>query len=149
MWRQGRAPEPKFEPSELLYYRCTIRDLEYAGGDLSSLSVRLPTFSVNRGAFSEPEDVLIPPSDQPIANIELMGIAKFPVCGIPASLTPPQGKTIEFKVEHAPLEDNYAHSNVRAYKDGKLTEEKLAVTVRKDFRAEIARHAEIHRPPQI
>jgi hypothetical protein len=126
-------------------------NLVYEGGNLAAVGVRLPTFSVNRGGeYSQPEDVLIPPLNKPIENIELMGIVSLLVGHIPPQLTPTGGKTIEFKIEHAPEEDNYSHCNVKAYKDGGHTEKlQISETIKKEFRAEIARQAFIVRAPQI
>jgi hypothetical protein len=157
MWRQDRPVIEKFEPSELLYRRCVKNDLAIDDeNELWSITVEFPAFSVNRELQSEPmefrsapEDVLIPPDGKVTTNIELMGVVQFPVSAVPGSLTPLQGgATVNFRIEHLPEDDNYSHSEVRAYKGGVLATS-VSETVKKDFRSEIARHATIHKQPQI
>ena len=67
--------------------------------------VRFPDFSVNRGKYSIPEDVLRP-------NWPKCGIATFQVQDVPQSLPHPSGSLIyNFRVEHVPELNNYSHSD--------------------------------------
>jgi len=135
MYRKGRSVDPEFLPSELLYYRIIV------GGPVGSrpdgVDIRLPEDSVNRGKYSEPGDVLFP-------DYFHLGVAEFLVSRIPAprSFTNQQGETkdYELKVEHDPQEDNYAHSEVRAFRErSRVTRsDKIPVTVRSEFRQLIA-----------
>jgi len=101
------------------------------------VDIRLPEDSVNRGKYSEPGDVLFP-------NYFHLGVAEFPVSKIPTprSFTDQQGnvKDYELKVEHDPKEENYAHSEVRAFRERlRVTHSgKIPITVKSEFRQLIA-----------
>jgi hypothetical protein len=155
MWRRGREIDPEFEPSEPLYSRCTKDQLEDWDGNFtdvfSSLSVRFPDFSVNRGKYSEPEDVLIPSVGQPPDIYAQMGIVKFTV-GTARWEHQPKASPIkyEMRVEHNPDDHNYSHSEVKTYKDGKYDNgADISKTIKKAYRARLARGAEIVRRPSI
>ena len=113
--QQGRAIDPEFAPGESLYLRYSPQIEATEDLPASAMAIRFPDFSVNRGKYSEPEDVLIP-------NWPDFGIAAFRVRDVPTSVSG-RGIVYEFKVEHDPLELNYAHSEVRTYKDGKRRRE--------------------------
>jgi hypothetical protein len=135
MYRKSRPIDPEFLPPELLYYRMGVPGT--VGSRPDGVDIRLPEDSVNRGKYSEPNDVLFP-------NYFHLGVAQFPVSGIPAprSFTDQLGTTREFhlKVEHDPWEDNYSHSEVRAFREGtRVTHtSKIPVTVKAEFRQLIA-----------
>jgi hypothetical protein len=150
MWQNGRPVDPHFEPTEALYYRCTPGHVINDGQSLSPAGIKFPNTSVNRGKYSEPEDVLISPVDKPIPGIELMKIAVFSVQDVTFSITLPlPAKSCDFKVEHVPLPDNYSHSEVRAYKDGKFEEKtSFGETVKKEYRARLAKVARIWQKPE-
>lgn len=145
MWQKGRPVDSHFEPTEALYYRCNPEHVINDGQALAVPGVKFPNTSMNRGKYSEPEDVLIPPVDKPLPGIELMRIAVLTVQAVSfeISLQPP-AKSCAFRVEHVPLYGNYSHSEVRAYKDGKR-EEKMSFsdTVKKLYRARLAQQAKI------
>lgn len=114
-----------FYPDEPLYLR--IKPKYFSGAapnwnDITVNHIRFPNFSVNRGEYSQPEDVLKPKWLD-------CGIAKFLVRDVPERVVEDQSCT--FGVEHLPekedkardIEENYAHSEVRAYKNGKFGEE--------------------------
>ncbi len=155
MWRQGREIDPEFEPTEPLFSRCAKKDIvegdENSTDVLSSIAVRFPDFSVNRGKYSEPEDVLIPSVGQPPDIYAQMGIVKFTV-GTARWGHQPNASPIkyEMRVEHNPDEDNYSHSEVKTYKDGNYDSGvKINTTIKKEYRARLARGAEVVRRPAI
>ena len=135
MYRNDRAVDAEFLPSELLYYRISV--LGPIGSCPEGVDIRLPENSVNRGKYSEPRDILFP-------NYFHLGVAEFPVSKIPAprTVTDQQGKTrvYELKVEHDPMEDNYAHSEVRAFREHlRVTHTgKIPVDLKSEFRQLIA-----------
>ncbi len=105
----------------------------------------MPVQSVNRGAFSEPEDVLLP--DKPSR-----GIAYFLIKDIP----PPKqgkdhpGKLFALVTQHMPEEDNYSHSEIHASVNGGLDEKKnMPSVIRKQFRTDIFLQAVVYKEPEI
>lgn len=153
MWRQGREIDPVFEPTEPLFSRCAKKDIiegdENSADVLSSIAVRFPDFSVNRGKYSEPEDVLIPSVGEPLDKYAQMGIVKFTVGTATWEHKPDQVK-YEMRVEHNPDEHNYSHSEVKTYKNGVYDSGvKINNTIKKEYRARLARGAEIVRRPSI
>ncbi len=141
MFRRSRPIDPDFDPLEDLYIRCRLCDV--IGNRLSGVSIRFPDCSVNRGKHSEPEDVLIP-------HWLDFGIATFKVVHVPQSLTSESGTKFEFKVTHVPEDDNYAHSEIRTFKngfhDGKV---KVSSLVRKEFRQILSERTTVIRQPTI
>lgn len=104
--------DPDFPPDELLYLRIKPQYFSGAQADWNQITInhiRFPNFSVNRGNYSEPEDVLKPDWPQ-------WGIASFLVRDVPQQLS--KDASCKFKVEHLPEAGNYAHSEVRVYKNG-------------------------------
>jgi len=110
--RKGRPPCQHFEPDEQLFHRIQKQHILDEGG-VVSLGVRSRCFSVNRGRFSEPEDVLLPCHHD-------HGICAFTVADVPKGpcRPTPSPYTYTFDVVHEPEEENYAHSEVRAFRDG-------------------------------
>ena len=81
------------------------------------MSILIPfdsAMSVNRSKYSEPGDVLYSLYPKYID----WGVAEFRVEDLPASLESEDESVFEWKVEHAPEEGNYAHSEVRTYRNG-------------------------------
>ena len=110
MYRRGRPVDPLFEPSENLYRRCQADQIV---GRILPQAFRSPSFSVNRGKYSEPQDVLIP-------SYERWGVAGFQVKDVPSRIVSSGGTQFEFRIDHIPEEDNYSHSEVRTYKNGRF-----------------------------
>jgi len=111
--QNNRSAVQEFDPQELLFHR--FKKLNEEGDHLYPAQVRFPDFSVNRGRFSEPEDVLLP--------IYLnWGIVSFNVEDIPDEKVIGEGNSQEtvysFIIVHVPEQDNYAHSEVRTEKNG-------------------------------
>ena len=131
LFRNGRPVVLEFKSDELLFMRARPEDV--LGGKVDGTAVRFPDFSVNRGMFSEPKDVLLPCHDN-------MCVCQFQVRDIPQGSHLPAGSQREytFEVVHVPEEENYSHSEVQAYKDGvhppKL---KLPNTTKKWFRDQL------------
>jgi hypothetical protein len=72
------------------------------------------------------------------------------VADVPGSLDSEGGTAIEFRMEHVPEEDNYAHSEVRAYKNGRH-DRKLDVpkTVKARFRQILSERTGITLEPRV
>jgi hypothetical protein len=102
----GRACDPNFDPQENLF----LRFQNQAGGRIEPTDVRCPDQSVNRGKYSKPEWVLLP-------SFPEWGIGCIKVADVPTRLLKGDGTPVHFQVEHDPQEDNYAHSEIRAYAD--------------------------------
>lgn len=118
MYRKGRNSDPDFDQKEKLYHR--FKQLQKASnGKFYPASIRFPDFSVNRERYSEPEDVLHP-------NYKGWGIVSFKVEELPEPIKIREGDknetTYTFGPVHDPLEENFAHSEVRTYKNGQYSE---------------------------
>ncbi|MEX1268854.1 MAG: hypothetical protein WEA56_07620 [Balneolaceae bacterium] len=136
MFRNGRKLDQKFDAKEKLFQR--FSKLSSLKGAIYPNSIRFPDFSVNREKFSEPLDVLL--HDYP--NLLKLGVASFKVKDLPGPQKTGDKKkktTYCFKAEHVPLDDNYAHSEVRVYKNGKYsTKTNVAKTIKTKFRIHLA-----------
>ncbi|MTJ22697.1 hypothetical protein FJR06_15770 [Dolichospermum sp. UHCC 0352] len=126
MYRMSHPVDMSFDENEKLYNRCQKEHIN--GERLLPTGIKFPDWSVNREKYSDPEDVLVP-------NFFDWGIAQFKVSDVPEQIESPGNIKYDFRVEHDPTEDNYAHSEVRTYKDGNHSK-KLEVnkTVKKLFR---------------
>lgn len=111
MLRNGRPVEPHFTPEELLYRACPPEAAPPPGGRPNIGAFRLPELSVNRSAFSEPEDCRHPKRQD-------HWVLAFPVDAVPVSVKSegPTGQEYPIAVVHDPEDDNYAHSLVRIFK---------------------------------
>jgi len=116
---------PHFEPSERLFRRVPLEDVE--NGFISNASIRLPAFSVDR------ETYLVNGSADSLRKHPSMGLIWFHVEDIPPTLISDNGDRFDFGVEHRPEEDNPAHSEVLSYRDG-IEASKLPDGVKKKFR---------------
>ena len=137
--RQGRAIDPSFAPDENLYRRYSSLTEPTEDLPASPMGIKFPAFSVNRGKYSEPEDVLIPRWPD-------FGIAAFQVRDVPPSV-PSNGIVYKFKVEHVPCECNYAHSEVITYTDRKRRKTVKNIIVKKKFRQILSERTTILRKP--
>jgi len=142
----GRAIDPEFSATEQLYFR--IPPLQSDEDDLGEIlppaKIRSLPFSVNRGKFSRANDVLYGHSE--------FGMAMVHVQDIPKNLISETGVEFEFRVEHVPVEDNeldnYAHSEVRAFRDGQeVDHKKISNDVKLAFREIVSRRARILKNP--
>jgi hypothetical protein len=111
----GRTPDQNFAPDELLYYRV---EKFIENGRVNGVVIRCPDTSVNRGKYSRPEHLLY--AQHP--KFMKWKAAQFQVRDVPPTLrNPNDGNEFAFNIEHDPTlipEENYAHSEVRAYRDG-------------------------------
>jgi hypothetical protein len=110
----GRGPDPIFLSTEALYYR--VRSIQ--GDRVSPMDISFTPsndksgISVNRGKYSEPHHLLF----HKYPKCLTYGVARFVVGDIPPELEHPEThQTLTFRVEHAPLEDNYSHSEIRGF----------------------------------
>lgn len=154
MLQGGRATVPQFDGEEMLHMRHTLHpDYGYTDGNsvddrMQRLveQIRLQEQSVNRGKFSRPIDVLFPGYCQ-------CGILSYSVAAVrcpPISVNGQKGVRYEWRwdVEHAPQEDNYAHSNTYAIRttlrgDARLDEPKVkpeSSTAKTAVRERIVQH---------
>lgn len=110
---------------------------------LTNDQIRFPDFSVNRGKYSSPRDVLRPTDTG-------WGVATFLVRDIPPTLT--HGTTqYDFKVIHLPESTNYAHSEVRTFVGGTrlLNKDDVKQTSRKQFRNQLRSQMQIAIHPAL
>jgi hypothetical protein len=111
MFRRERPVDPDFQPDERLYRRCP--DTEVVEGEPFTDQIAFyPAMSVNRSKYGQAQDVLYPD------YFTRFGVLSFLVGGIPGSFRPDEGTLYEWIPSHEPLEENYAHSEVRTYRDG-------------------------------
>lgn len=106
MYRNDRPVMPGFDLNEPLYIRYGAD--EFVDGQLASAAIRFKKQSVNRGALSEPEDVLF----HEAGAYNGLGAVELRVADIPAVVTGEQGAVSTFFMHHEPLDDNYAHSEI-------------------------------------
>ena len=138
MYRRGRAVKPEFSPRELLYFRYGVD--EFLAGELLPAAIRLPQ-SVNRGEFSQPEDVLFHPE----GKYNGLGVIEFRVEEIPPTSEPGAGIPCKFFMKHLPEEDNYSHSEIwadqvpetgRFWKPGRTAKAAFRIKLCRRIRAE-------------
>ena len=137
-----------FPAEEDLYLRLNpiYFNKEFANNERLTLAeVRFPDFSVNRGKYSKPENVLKPIWFR-------YGIASFKVKDIPDPLKDVDTEDVfSFKVEHAPEKENRAHSEIRTYKNGlRKPGDKLepSKTLRTKFREQLRKKIKLIKIPQ-
>lgn len=151
--RRERAVDPDFAVKEHLYRRCPATELD--PGDSERLFPDqisfYPDWSVNRGKFSEPKDVLSP-------NFWSWGVAVFQVKDIPSPCTTGGNVTYHWEAQHQPLEENYPHTEIWTHKNtvhlgNPKTETdanppKLSATVKKHFRTVLSERARVIFPSE-
>ena len=120
--RRGRPVDPEFSPTEDLYRRVVRPDHIGSDGFVTTAGVPFPDLSVNRGKYSEPEDVLL-------GHGNAVAIAAAKVGDIPREI-----EQHGFLPVHDPEPDNYSHTEIRTYRDGVHLRQKPSTTVRKEFR---------------
>lgn len=150
----SHVPDPQFEDTEPLYLRFPPPQGYIAPEDRAAITkltdpqVRFPDFSVNRGKYSKPSDVLRP---QDVG----WGVAQFQVGDVPQAIYDSEARSTPivytFRVEHVPLPENYAHSEVRTYADGSHLTDKRQVRkkIRKEFRERLRRKMAVPIEPRL
>ena len=144
----GRQPDPIFEDNECLYFRCSVDQIDENG--ILQDAIKFPNWSTNRAKYSEPEDVLLP-------KFSNWGIAQFRIIDIPKSLQSEGGITCQFRPIHDPVSlsvedgdtyENYAHTEVRTFKDNVFDiKRKPPTLIKKEFRARLAARIKIIKRP--
>jgi hypothetical protein len=136
-----RPLDPNFAPTEDLY----MRFQHESGQQVEPANIRCPDQSVNRQKYcSRWEWVLTPQYAE-------AGVASFKVQDIPPVLVGGDGISVYFGVIHAPVEDNYSHSEIAAYSD-ELLQQRRSRTSRKveqRFRVLLCQRMLILRHPAI
>jgi hypothetical protein len=145
MWRAGRDPDQDFsEPGESLYYRCRPEHVEdghilpegQGQPPFSFTGKAPPGVSVNRGRYSQPEDVLVPGVGQPSDRYDGYVVACLYVRDVPTA-----ADDFRFRLAHVPEEDNYSHSEIRAFRNNGVESVRPPPSVRKWLRYWMAERA--------
>lgn len=98
---------PEFAGTESLYLRYSSQ--YFLQGQLTPDAIRSQMKqSVNRGNFSEPEDVLFSESGE----YDALGVIEFKVSDIPPRVDQPDGPAYVFFMTHQPQDTNYSHSEI-------------------------------------
>lgn len=137
------APDPFFELKEKLFRRFQKSDFDESG-KVYPLSINFRNWSVNRSKYSDPKDVLKP-------NWLKWGVGSFKVQDIPQNLTSPSGSNnFQFIIKHVPLDTNYAHSEIRTYKNGQyVSDPDPPSVVKKAFRTKLSEKIVLLITPQV
>jgi len=107
MYKLDRGVVPDFAVAELLFLRYMSQ--HFVQGELLPAGIRSQLKqSVNRGSFSEPEDVLFSETGE----YDGLGVVEFKVADIPERVEQPQGPTYIFFMRHEPEDENYSHSEI-------------------------------------
>jgi hypothetical protein len=139
--RRGRVVDEHFDSSERLYHRCQLQHIN--SGRLLPQAIRFPNFSVNRSKYSQPEDVLLP-------CYRDWKIAAFEVIDIPEPQSTDKNTEYSWRVKHDPLDTNYAHSEVRTFKNSVYDENlKVPTTIKKQFRQILSDRARVIHEPRM
>lgn len=138
--RSGRGIDPNFTNDEDLYLR-----FKYILNNIPSPSeIRCPDQSVNRSKYcSRPEWVLLP-------TFQDYGYGSLKVRDVPARLVSAGGVGYNFRPEHAPEEENYSHTEIRAYRESdskRIKKIKGNKRLKMEFRMQICESVIILRYP--
>lgn len=107
MYKRDREAVQDFAGDEPLYLRFMRQ--HFLDGQLLPEGIRSQLKqSVNRGRFSQPEDVLFSETGE----YNGLGVAQFYVADIPPRVAQPNGPAYVFFVRHEPEETNYSHSEI-------------------------------------
>lgn len=109
MLARGRAPDQEYAEQEELFRAFEPDALE--GRAIAIDAIELPDLSVNRGKYGPPEWLLL------VDRFQGCGVAVFKVEDIPRELEHQGVRRFTFAVVHAPTENNYPHSEIRAYNE--------------------------------
>lgn len=144
MCRNGRAIDPAFLPSERLYFRFKAGWLD-DDGRIKPSYIHFPDQSVNREKYSKPRDVLLPDGSERSRDWILWGVVTVRAGDVPPSMTTDGNVCYQFNVEHAPDDSNYAHSELRVYKENKRETESSKVNkrIKKKYRTILAQKTRV------
>jgi hypothetical protein len=138
---RDRVVDPAFEPSEDLFRRCQLSDVDCELRPQVIGSV--PRMSLNRGKYSKPKNVIHPNCCGGMDCAE-WGIYTFTVGDVAAKVYEnPQTKSrVRFSVVHTPEELCRAHSEIACHDaDGGKPVARVAKTIRHQFKINLARLA--------
>jgi len=139
MLRCGRPLDNEFSPDELLYLRCQFAWLD-VNRRLKPANVHFPDQSTNREKFCAAYDVLLPTTVPNSHQWLCWGVVAIRVSDVPTHAETTGGTEMTFTVEHDPIEDNYGHTELRAYKNGRRERNKNKINdlVKKAYRTKFA-----------
>lgn len=143
----GRPADPEFLPTEELYFRIpALQAGEESTDFVPPGTIRSLPFSVNRQKHSDPHDVII--------GYPNCGIAVLRVQDVPTHLKSDTGIRFDFVVEHMPVDDeeanNYAHTEVKVFRDGKEVNNKaLGNKVKAAFREMVSQKTRVLLRPTL
>jgi hypothetical protein len=142
--RRSRVFDAQFDQFEKLFLRCQKEWIDQHG-QVKPANIHFPDQSVNRERYSKPRDVLLAVDTRGSASFLLWGVAFVQVADIPHPMVSEGNVQYQFTVEHDPLEHNYAHSELRVYKNGvrEQTKKKINQEVKKRYRIELARRSRL------
>jgi hypothetical protein len=107
MYKRDRDAVQEFVGPELLYLRYMRQ--HFVQGQLLPEGIRSQLKqSVNRGRFSEPEDVLFSET----GNYNGLGVVEFRVADVPERMEQTEGPAYVFFMRHEPEDANYSHSEI-------------------------------------
>ncbi|MGB7913500.1 MAG: hypothetical protein WCF59_14890 [Desulfobaccales bacterium] len=139
MLQRGREPDPDFPLEEDLF----VRFQTVENNKVSISDIKFPDQSVNRSRYSEAIWILIP-----MSKFRNWGYGVIKVQDIPREPRIPSGKTNQCQIEHCPLEQNYSHCEIRAYKNGiRVNNNNKDKRIGLQFRLEFIRKIEIRKFP--
>ena len=146
MYRRWRPVVSGFRADELLYRRHRREDT--LNGIILPGALAFPEKdentgqSVNRSAYSRPEDALWITTKR----LDGMGVFSFPVSCLPEELIcPSTARRFTFWPKHVPLRNNYAHSEIWSDDLPRRNAEYVLPTklVRKELRARIQQNSRV------
>ncbi len=111
MLRKGRPRDPHFEPDEFLFRR--VHPDYWHERLVDRAAIGLPDMSVGRGKYGYPEWLRV-------EGLEFRdwAVVGFQVKDLEGELLHQGIEKWTFEARHVPLEENYPHSEVWAFKDG-------------------------------
>ena len=150
MYQNGRTIGSDIADDERLFFRCVKESVD-SNNRIKPASVRFPDQSVNREQFSRPGDVLLPDGETRSKEWILNGVVAFFRNDLPCQSSSGGDVTYTFTAEHDPVEDNYGHTELRVYKDGRrvLKSKQVNTEVKKRYRLQLARKAQVIIRPLI
>ncbi len=131
--------DPDFQADETLYRRVAPTEYPITEATFQKL-IPFPDCSVNRSKYSQPTDVLLP-------DHQNYGVLGFLVGSVPKELGEGDQHR-QFVVEHHPVPNNYAHSEIRSYQVNGVLKEP-AKTLRTCFRDELRKKAWLILEPSV
>lgn len=147
MRSNGRAPDDDFGPDELLFRRFPPQ--AFVDNELELDSVQLPDISTMRQRYTEdPCWVLLDVTGK--QDFSSWGIAAVRISKLPREVWHHATNKYDFVVAHAPLSNNYPHSEIRAFDSSRkhLRENsEIPPDVGLCFRERLLRVMKVHRRP--